>query len=64
MANGAGGCPKGRTDNPYNPRKPQQEPTDAEKKRAAEKAAKTRAETKARKDAEKKAKEDAKKSRA
>ena len=61
MANGAGGRPKGRTDNPYKPRKPRREPTDAEKKRAAEKAAKTRAETKARKDAEKKAKEDAKK---
>ena len=61
MANGAGGRPKGRTDNPYKPRKPRREPTDAKKKRAAEKAAKTRAETKARKDAEKKAKEDAKK---
>ena len=43
MANGAGGRPKGSLDNPYNKRKQRQEPTDAERKQAAKRAAKTRA---------------------
>ena len=59
MAYGAGGRPKGRTDNPYKKRKQRREPTDAERKQAAEKAAKTRAATRAKKDADKKAKQDA-----